>query len=73
VILLMVAAFAGGAISFFLLLPHGVLLALLSMPFGGSLLVLITACLLYLRSIRSDEVHSGRRLSDRPPVSNLGP
>jgi hypothetical protein len=47
VIVYLVAAFVGGIVSCVLLWPYSVALALLSVPFGGSLLVLLTAVLVY--------------------------
>ena len=43
----MVAALVGGIVSCVLLWPYSVALALLSMPFGGSLFALLTAVLVY--------------------------
>ena len=47
------AALLGGLVSCALLWPYGAAIAFLSMPFGGSLFVLITAILVYMRA--SDE------------------
>ena len=45
-IVLLVAALAGGMITFAGLLPYGALIALISMPFGGSLAALLAGLLL---------------------------
>ncbi|MBM6580150.1 hypothetical protein ILT44_08155 [Microvirga sp. BT689] len=58
VILYMMAALMGGLISCVLLWPHGAAIALLSMPFGGSLLVMLAAILVYMRASR--ETVSGK-------------
>jgi Zn-dependent protease with chaperone function len=52
-IVYMVAALVGGLVSCVLLWPYGAAIALLSMPFGGSLFALLAAILVYLRT--SDE------------------
>jgi hypothetical protein len=56
VIVYPVAALIGALISCVLFWPHGAAIALLSMPFGGSLLALLAALLLYMRS--ADEAGS---------------
>jgi heme A synthase len=49
--LLLVAAFLGGLMTFVVLLPLGVLTALVAAPLGGSLLTLMAGLLLaYLRT-----------------------
>jgi hypothetical protein len=49
--LLLVAALLGGVMTFAVLLPYGILTALLAAPFGGSLLTLMAGVLLaYLRT-----------------------
>jgi hypothetical protein len=53
VIVYAVVAWLGGLVSCVLLWPYGVAIALLSMPFGGSLFALIAAILVYMRA--SDE------------------
>ena len=53
VIVYAVVAWLGGLVSCVLLWPYGAAIALLSMPFGGSLFVLVTAILVYMRA--SDE------------------
>jgi hypothetical protein len=53
VIVYPVVALIGGFISCALLWPYGTAIALLSMPFCGSLFVLIAAILVYMRA--SDE------------------
>jgi hypothetical protein len=49
------AALIGGFISCALLWPYGAAIALLSMPFGGSLLALFAAIMVYMRA--SDEAN----------------
>jgi hypothetical protein len=44
------ASLLGGLVSCVLLWPYGATIALLSMPFGGSLFVLIAAILVYMRA-----------------------
>jgi hypothetical protein len=53
VIVYPVVAMIGGFISCALLWPYGAAIALLSIPFGGSLFVLVAAILVYMRT--SDE------------------
>jgi hypothetical protein len=55
-IVYMVAALVGGFVSCVLLWPYGAAIALLSMPFGGSLFALLAAILVYMRT--SDEAAS---------------
>ena len=57
VIVYMMTALMGGLISCVLLWPHGAVIALLSMPFGGSLFVMLAAVLVYMRA--SGETVSG--------------
>jgi hypothetical protein len=54
VILVMVSAIIGGAISIVLLWPYGMALAIIGAPFGGSLLALAVAGLVVL-------LHSAKR------------
>ncbi len=49
-------ALVGGLISCVLLWPYGAAIALLSMPFAGSLLVVAAAVLVYMRA--SDEAET---------------
>ncbi len=51
-----VTALIGALISCVLLWPHGAAIALLSMPFGGSLFALFAAMLVYMRA--ADETGS---------------
>jgi hypothetical protein len=53
-IVLMVAALIGGLVTFAVLLPYGVLTALLSTPFGGSFSTLIAGLLLAFVRIRAE-------------------
>jgi hypothetical protein len=53
VIVYIVAALVGGIVSCILLWPYGAAMALLSMPFGGSLFALLAGILVYMRA--SDE------------------
>jgi hypothetical protein len=50
VIVYALVALAGGLVSCVLLWSYGATIALLSMPFGGSLFVLIAAVLVYMRA-----------------------
>jgi hypothetical protein len=67
VIVYMVTALVGGLVSCVLLWPYGVAIALLSIPFGGSLFALLAAILVYMRT--SDEAVSrdDRTVSLDPP------
>jgi hypothetical protein len=60
VIVYAVAAWLGGLVSCVLLWPYGATIALLSMPVGGSLFVLIAATLVYMRA-SGDAVSSDDR------------
>ncbi|WP_404291592.1 hypothetical protein ACD578_05505 [Microvirga sp. RSM25] len=53
VILYMAVAFIGAGLSCVLLWPYGAAIALVSMPFGGSLVAVMAAVLVYMRT--SDE------------------
>jgi hypothetical protein len=55
------------------LLPYGTILALLGIPFGGSLLTLLVACLLYIHSVRADKIHAAQRLRAMGPLPATGP
>lgn len=50
VILYMTTGLAGALVSCVLLWPYGATIALVSMPFGGSLLTLLAAIVIYLRA-----------------------
>ncbi len=52
--LLLVAALLGGFATFAILLPSGILIALLGAPFGGSLLCLMAGLLLALLRTRAE-------------------
>jgi hypothetical protein len=58
------ASLLGGLVSCVLLWPYGATIALLSMPFGGSLFVLIGAVLVYMRA--SGETRSSDDRADHP-------
>jgi hypothetical protein len=62
----MMAALIGGLTSCALLWSHGAVIAVLSMPFGGSLFVLLAAILVYMRA--SDEA---RPSNDRAACRDL--
>jgi hypothetical protein len=62
VIIYMVVAAIGAGLSCVLLWPYGAAIALLSMPFGGSLLAVIAAVLVYMRA--SDETESSDERAD---------
>jgi hypothetical protein len=53
-VLLLVAALLGGFATFAMLLPYGILVALLGAPFGGSLLCLMAGLLLALLRTRAE-------------------
>jgi hypothetical protein len=57
------AALIGGLISFALLWPYGAAIALISMPFGGSLLVLLAAVLVRMRASSKAESNDNRAVS----------
>lgn len=50
VILYMTTGLAGALVSCVLLWPYGATIALVSMPFGGSLLTLLAAIVIYVRA-----------------------
>jgi hypothetical protein len=54
VILLVVAAWIGGSVTFAALWPYGALTALLSAPFGGSFLALIAGLWLAILRTRAE-------------------
>jgi hypothetical protein len=66
VIVYMMTALMGGLISCVLLWPYGAAIALFSMPFGGSLCVMLAAILVYMRT--SGETASGK---DRESYKDL--
>ena len=49
-IIYVVSALLGGLVSCALLWPYGAAIALLSMPFGGSLIALLAVVLVYMRA-----------------------
>ena len=51
---LLVAAMLGGVVTFVGLLPYGALVALISMPFGGSLAALLAGLLLAMLRSRAE-------------------
>jgi hypothetical protein len=53
-VLLLVAALLGGFITFAMLLPYGILTALVAAPFGGSFLTLLAGLLLALLRTRAE-------------------
>jgi hypothetical protein len=54
VALLLVAALLGGFITFVMLLPYGILTALVGVPLGGSFLTLMAGLLLALLRTRAE-------------------
>jgi hypothetical protein len=67
--LLLVAALVGGFTTFAMLLPHGVLTALVATPFGGSFLCLIAGLLLALLRTRGER--SAGSTSDMPTATHI--
>ena len=59
-IVYMIAALFGGLVSCVLLWPYGAAIALVSMPFGGSLFVLLTALLVYMRATERERPSKDR-------------
>ena len=53
-IVLLIAALVGGIITLASLLPYGALIALISMPFGGSLAALLAGVLLAVLRSRAE-------------------
>ena len=53
-IVLLIAALAGGIVTLAGLLPYGALVALVSMPFGGSLAALLAGLLLAVLRFRAE-------------------
>jgi hypothetical protein len=71
-VLLLVAALLGGFITFAVLWPYGVLVALVGAPFGGSFLCLMAGLLLALmrtRAKRGVEPASDRATAAHTPQS----
>jgi heme A synthase len=69
-IVYMVTALVGGLVTCVLLWPYGAAIALVSMPFGGSLFTLFAAILIYMRA--SDEANSsGDRTADINQLQTL--
>ena len=75
VIVYIVTALVGGFVSCILLWPYGAAIALLSMPFSGSLFALLAAILVYMRAsdeaVSSDDrvVYLDDLSSCRPPIA----
>ncbi|MBL0408125.1 hypothetical protein JKG68_29980 [Microvirga aerilata] len=66
--LLLVAALLGGLMTFAVLLPSGILTALVAAPFGGSLLTLIAGLL--LAYLRTKAERRGEPGSNRPTAAH---
>jgi hypothetical protein len=69
-ILLLVAALLGGLITFAMLLPSGILVALVGAPFGGSFLILLAGCLLAFQRTRAER---GVELASETPAADHTP
>jgi hypothetical protein len=67
--LLLVAALLGGFITFAMLLPYGILTALLGAPFGGSFLTLMAGLLLAL--LRTRVERGVQPASDMPTTAHI--
>jgi hypothetical protein len=67
VIVYAVVALVGGLVSCVLLWPYGAAIALLSMPFGGSLFALIAAVLIYMRAPGETDTSNDRAVSMEQP------
>ncbi len=65
-ILLMVAAWIGGAVTFAVLWPYGALTALLCAPFGGSFLALMAGLSLAILRTRAERMQERRAASFQP-------
>jgi hypothetical protein len=61
------ASLLGGLVSCVLLWPYGATIALLSMPFGGSLFVLMAAILVHLRASGATRLSDDRAASSDQP------
>lgn len=55
---LLIAGFAGTAVTLAILLPYGVLVALLAAPFGGGIAILLVGCWLSWRLTRAGAARS---------------
>lgn len=67
--LLLVAALLGGFVTFAILLPYGILTALVGAPFGGSFLTLLAGLLLALLRTRAER--SVEPASDIPTATQI--
>jgi hypothetical protein len=67
--LLLVAALIGGFITFAMLLPYGIFVALLGAPFGGSALTLMAGLLLAILRTRAE--HSAEPASDTSTAAHI--
>lgn len=67
--LLLVAALLGGFITFAMLLPYGIFVALVGVPFGGSFLCLMAGLLLALQRTRAER--SVEPASDTPTTAHI--
>jgi hypothetical protein len=67
--LFLVAALLGGFVTFAILLPYGILIALVGAPFGGSFLTLMAGLLLALLRTRAER--SIEPASDRPTAAHI--
>jgi hypothetical protein len=70
IVVYMIAALAGGIVSCLLLWPYGATVALVSIPFGGSLAALLAAGLAYMGA--SDRAKASEdRSSDLDEIGKL--
>jgi len=70
IVVYMIAALAGGIVSCLLLWPYGAGVALVGVPFGGSLAALLAAGLAYMRT--SNNARTGEdRSSDLDEIGKL--
>jgi hypothetical protein len=67
--LLLVAALLGGLVTFAMLLPYGVLTALVGAPFGGSFMTLMAGLLLAFLRTRAER--SIEPASDTPTATHV--
>jgi hypothetical protein len=67
VIIYTVVALIGAGLSCVLLWPYGAAIALLSMPFGGSLFAVIAAVLVYMQTSDETELSDERADHIDPP------
>jgi hypothetical protein len=70
-IVLLAAALIGGLVTFVVLLPYGVLIALLGAPFGGSFSTLIAGLLLAFVRTRAErkQEHSVQAPLEKPKAA----